>query len=410
MKAFKTFIAEAKNTHMTHIEDMVIDGGVDGTRGAINALRDLRDTLGGHTNDTKAVTVKWDGAPAVFCGIDPEDGEFFVAKKGIFNKEPKVYKSHADIDNDTSGDLSDKLKVAYTELKKLGIKKGVYQGDIMFTKADLKPATIDGQKYITFHPNTIVYAVPVDDAKEITTAKIGVVWHTKYTGASFETMNASFGVKASEFKSIPSVWSKSADLPEVPMATLTKKETDAITKHISLAGKVFNKIKSGVLKDVSTNKEINLYINTFRNTKVRAQSEIKNTTKHTKELVQWIHNRYDKEIDKLKSDKGKAKKNAKKIEALEWFNKDNTKNLVLMFDMQNHLVDAKRELLQHLNKIDSINTFVKTKDGYKVTGSEGYVAIDHLTGGAVKIVNRMEFSFNNFSKDIIKGWESDARG
>jgi len=410
MKTFKRHLTEAKNTHMTHIEDMVIDGGVDGTRAAINALRDLRNMLGGHTNDTKAVTVKWDGAPAVFAGIDPRDGEFFVAKKGIFNKEPKVYKSHSDIDADTSGDLSDKLKVAYTELKKLGIKKGVYQGDIMFTKADLKSATIDGQKYITFHPNTIVYAVPIEDAKEITQAKIGVVWHTKYTGSSFETMNASFGVKTSEFKDVSSVWSKSADLEEVPQATLTKKETDAITKHISMAGKVFNKIKSGVLKDVSENKEINLYINTFRNTKVRAQSEIKNTKKHVQELVQWIHNRYDKEIEKLKSDKGKARKNAKKIEALSWFNKENTKNLILMFDMQNHLVDAKRELLQHLNKLDSINTFVKTKNGYKVTGAEGYVAIDHLTNGAVKIVDRMEFSFNNFSKDIIKGWESDARG
>ena len=410
MIKFKHYIAEAKNTHMTHIEDMVIDGGVDGTRAAINALRDLRNMLGGHTNDTKAVTVKWDGAPAVFAGIDPSDGEFFVAKKGIFNKQPKVYKSHSDIDDDTSGDLSDKLKIAYTELKKIGIKKGVYQGDIMFTKADLKSATIDGEKYITFHPNTIVYAVPVTDAKPITSAKLGVVWHTKYTGSSFETMSASFGVKTTEFKNVPSVWSKSANLEEVPQATLTKKDTDAITKHISAAGKIFNKISASVLKEVSTNKEINLYINTFRNTKVRAQSEIKNTTKHTKELVKWIHDRYDKEIDKLKSDKGKARKNAKKIEALEWFNKENTENLILMFDMQNHLVDAKRELLQHMNKLGGINTFVKTKDGYKVTGSEGYVAIDHLTNGAVKIVDRMEFSFNNFSKDIIKGWESDARG
>jgi ribosomal protein S13 len=410
MKSFKHHLVEAKNTHMTHIEDMVIDGGVIGTRAAINALRDLRDMLGGHTNDTKAVTVKWDGAPAVFAGIDPTDGEFFVAKKGIFNKSPKVYKSFEDIDADTSGDLSAKLKVAYTELKKLGIKKGVYQGDIMFTSGDLKKVAIDGIKYVTFHPNTIVYAVPEVSAKDILKAKIGVVWHTKYTGASFATMNASFGVKGSEFKKIPSVWSKSADLPEVPQATLTKKETDAITKYISLAGKIFNKISASVLKDVSTNKEINLYINTFRNTKVRGQSEISNTRKHAEELVQWIHARYDKEIDKLKSDKGKARKNAKKIEALDWFNKNNTKNLILMFDMQNHLVDAKKELMKHLDKLDDINTFVKTKDGYKVTGAEGYVAIDNLTNGAVKIVDRMEFSFNNFSKDIIKGWESDARG
>ena len=407
----KDYIEEAKNTHMTHIEDMVIDGGVDGTRAAINALRDLRDMLGGHSNDTKAVTVKWDGAPAVFAGIDPEDGEFFVAKKGIFNKNPKVYKSHSDIVADTSGDLSAKLITAFDELKKVGIKKGVYQGDIMFTKSDLKKETIDGVKYITFHPNTIVYAIPVKDAKEVLAAKIGVVWHTKYTGTSFENMNASFGVKLSEFKKTKTVWQKSADLPDMSgVATLTKKETDEITKHISNAGKIFNKIKSNTLKDVSTSKEINLFINTFRNTKVRAQVEIINTKQHVQELIDWIHARYDKEIDKLKTDKGKARKNAKKIAALEFFSGSNKKNLKLMFDMQNELVNAKRKLITHLNKVDSINTFVKTKNGFKVTGAEGFVAIDHLTNGAVKIVDRMEFSHNNFSKNIIKGWESDARG
>jgi len=407
---FKQHLVEAKNTHMIHIEDMVIDGGVTGTRAAINALRDLRDMLGGNTNDTKQVTVKWDGAPAVFAGIDPSDGEFFVAKKGIFNKNPKVYKSHSDIDGDTSGDLASKLKVAFTEFSKLGIKKGVYQGDIMFTKKDLKKETIDGQKYVTFHPNTIVYAVPIEEAKDVLKAKIGVVWHTKYSGRSFETMSASFGVSLSEFKSVPTIWQKSANLPDVSgVATLTKKETDEITKHISNAGKLFQKIKSTTLKDVSTNKDINLYINTFRNTKVRTQIEITNTKKHVEELISWIHNRYDREMDKLKSDKGKAKKNAAKIEALAWFSNDNKKNLQLMFDMQNELVDAKRKLLTHLNKMDSINTFVKTKDGFKVTGAEGYVAIDHLTNGAVKIVDRMEFSHNNFSKDIIKGWESSTR-
>jgi ribosomal protein S13 len=407
---FKEHITEAKNTHMTHIEDMVIDGGVDGTRSAINALRDLRNMLAGHTNDSKHITVKWDGAPAIFAGVDPNDQNFFVAKKGIFNKEPKVYKNHNDIDADSSGDLAAKLHIALESLKKLGIKKGVYQGDIMFTKGDLKKVNIDGEKYITFHPNTIVYAVPYEDAKPLLNADIGVVWHTKYTGSSFENMNASYGVNLSDFKTSKNVWSKSADLESYPNATLTDKETKEITKHISNAGRLFNKIKSSVLKDVSTNKEINLYINTFRNTKVRSQSEITNTKKHVQELVQWIHNRYDKEIDKLKSDKGKARKNAKKIEALAWFNKENTKNLITMFDMQNEIVDAKRKLLTHLNKLNSINTFIKTKDGYDVTGPEGYVAIDKLNNGAVKIVNRMEFSHNNFSKDIIKGWESDARG
>jgi len=406
----KQHIAEAKNTHMVHIEDMVIDGGVDGARAAIFALRDLRDMLGGTTNDTSEVTVKWDGAPAVFAGIDPSDSKFFVAKKGIFNKNPKVYKSVKDVKADTKGDLAKKLTVAFQELKKLGIKTGVYQGDIMFTKKDLKNQTIDGQKYVTFHPNTIVYAVPVEAAKEIKAAKIGVVWHTYYSGASFEKMSASFAPSIASFKKPRTVWQKSASFPDISgVATLTKKETDEITTHISNAGKLFQKISANALKDVATNTDINLFINTFRNTKVRTQSEISDTAAHAEELVQWIHDRYDNEIEKLKSDAGKDRKEEAKIAALEWFNDDNKANLIKMFDMQNELVYAKRKLLTHLDSMDSINTFIKTKDGFRVTGAEGYVAIDHLTNGAVKIVDRMEFSYNNFTKDVIKGWESESR-
>ena len=92
---FKEFISEQKNTHMTHIEDKVLYGGVDGTRQAILALRSLRDMLGGVKDGN--VSVKWDGAPAIFAGTDPRDGKFFVAKKGIFNVSPKVYKTNSDI-------------------------------------------------------------------------------------------------------------------------------------------------------------------------------------------------------------------------------------------------------------------------------------------------------------------------
>ena len=406
----KKHITEAKNTHMTHIEDMVIDGGVAGARSAIFALRDLRDMLAGNDNSSKQVTVKWDGAPAVFAGIDPSDGKFFVAKKGIFNKNPKVYKTVKEVKADTSGDLAAKLTVAFQEFKKLGIKKGVYQGDIMFTKKDLKNATIDGQKYVTFHPNTIVYAIPVSAAAEIQRAKIGVVWHTYYQGATFEKMSASFGVTTAAFKTVRTVWQKSANFPDISnAATLSKKETDEITKHISNAGKLFQKIAAGTLTDVATNTDINLYINTFRNTKVRSQEDVTDSKAYVDELISWISNRYDTEKERLKSDAGKDRKEEAKLVALEWFSEDRKTDLISMFDMQNELVMAKKKLLTHLDSMDSINTFIKTKDGFRVTGAEGYVAIDHLTNGAVKIVDRMEFSYNNFSKDIIKGWESESR-
>ena len=154
---FAEFIAEQKNTHMTHIEDKVLYGGVDGTRQAILALRSLRDMLGGVKDGN--VSVKWDGAPAIFCGTDPRDGKFFVAKKGIFNATPKVYKNNADIDADTDGDLNLKLKNALKYLPDLGIK-GVIQGDFLFDTSDIKTKKIKGKAYVTFHPNTIVYAVP----------------------------------------------------------------------------------------------------------------------------------------------------------------------------------------------------------------------------------------------------------
>ena len=185
---FTDFITEQKNTHMTHIEDKVLYGGVSGTRQAINALRELRDMLAGETSSK--LSTKWDGAPAIFCGQDPTDGEFFVAKKGVFAKNPKVYKTAAEIDGDMSGDLADKMKLALKHLPELGIK-GMIQGDFLFSKPDLSTETIEGQKYVTFHPNTIIYAVPYDQADALRKAKIGIVWHTTYTGSSFDTLKAS---------------------------------------------------------------------------------------------------------------------------------------------------------------------------------------------------------------------------
>ena len=194
MKSFSSYLVESKNTHMEHIEDMVFNDGVTGARLAINSLRQLRDMLAGNASQAYDMTVKWDGAPAIFAGIDPRDGEFFIAKKGIFNKDPQVFKTRADIDRELSGDLAEKFRIALEEFRKLGISKGVYQGDLMFTRSDVSVDRIDSNSYITFQPNTIVYAVPEESklAKQIKAAKIGVVWHTTYSGNSFENMTASF--------------------------------------------------------------------------------------------------------------------------------------------------------------------------------------------------------------------------
>lgn len=408
MISFNNYITEQKNTHMTHIEDKLLYGGVKGTRQAINALRELRDMLGGKHEGS--VSVKWDGAPAIFCGTDPRDGEFFVAKKGIFNKDPKVYKTAADVDADTSGDLAAKLKLALKHLPSLGIK-GVVQGDFLFTKSDLKIEKFDGESYLTFHPNTIVYAVPAGSqaAKDIKAAKLGIVWHTTYTGRSFESMKASYGVDVSSFRKTSAVWSQDAMLRDLTNATLTKSETETINEYLSEIGKIFNRISGTTLRQLEANQILAQHIEQFNNTYVRKGEVIKNTKTHTQKLQRWIKDKYEKEAAKRTTERGKATQKAKAEELLSFFSPANTKSLINLFDMQKMIVLAKLKLINKLNQLAKIKTLVKTRQGFKVTGEEGYVAIDKLGGDAVKIVDRMEFSYNNFSPDILKGWDKPNR-
>ena len=405
---FQEFIAEQKNTHMTHIEDKVLYGGVNGTREAIMALRSLRDMLGGVKDGN--VSVKWDGAPAIFAGTDPRDGRFFVAKKGIFAKSPKVYKTDDDIDADTSGDLADKLKSALQHLPSLGIK-GIIQGDFLFSKSDVKTKKIGGKSYVTFHPNTIVYAIPSDQdaAKEVKKAEIGIVWHTTYTGTSFESLKASYGVDVSKLRTSTKVWSQDAMLRDLTSVTMSKGETEDVNALLSEAGKLFNKISGTTLRQLEANQALAQLIEQYNNTFVRAGSVIGNTRAHTNGLVRWIKKKYQKEIDKRKTDKGKGDQQKKLDDLLVFFSDSNKRSLINMFELQKKIVLAKLKLINSLNKLSNVDTFLKTTKGYKVTGEEGYVAIDKLGGDAVKIVDRMEFSYANFSPDILKGWDKPGR-
>jgi hypothetical protein len=393
---------------MEHLEDSILNLGVNGTREAINFLRSLRDMLAGRSKSQVNVTVKWDGAPAVFAGIDPSDGKFFVAKKGIFNKNPKVYKTNADVDADTSGDLNTKLKLALAELPKLGIK-GVVQGDFLYAKEDLKVVDIEGEPYITFHPNTIVYAVPQNSklGQEILRSKIGVVWHTTYRGDSFETMSASFGEEiASGLKQVKSIWSVDAVYKDVSgTANFTAEETAQVTAILSQAGKLFNSISRETLNGVSDNPETLVRVKTFVNSKIRQGERIRNTKTFVKELEQYIENYYNKEADKKTTPSGKSAQFAKRDSTLEYFRKTPTAQIVAMFDLYNLIIDAKLMIIRKLDRAKRIGTFLRTADGYEVTEQEGFVAIDRMGKNAVKLVDRLGFSKANFSDQYIKGWQ-----
>ena len=248
---------EGKNLHLEHLEDEVLNGGVSGTRGAISFLQSLRDMLAGHaTGRTVNLTTKWDGAPAIFAGINPENGKFFVGTKGVFAKNAKLNYTPEDIDaNYPASGLNSKLKAALKYLPELGIT-GVMQGDMMFTSSDLKTETIEGKKYITFQPNTIVYAVPAESnlAVSILRARMGIVWHTTYSGSTMADMEASFGADISKFKNSINVWYRDASFVDATgTATFTKQETDDLTSILSQAGSLFRTIPARVLNEIATN-------------------------------------------------------------------------------------------------------------------------------------------------------------
>ena len=397
---------ENKNVHLEHIEDEVLNRGVAGARDAINFLRSLRDMLAGHADTKVNLTTKWDGAPAIFCGINPENGKFFVGTKGVFAKNAKLNYTDADIDsNHPAEGLNKKLKVALRYLPKLGIK-GVIQGDMMFTKGDLKPHIIDGVEYITFQPNTIVYAVPTDSklAQIMMAAQIGVVFHTSYTGKTLEDMKASFNIDVNNLTTTKDVWFRDAYFVDASgTASFTEQETKDITYILSDLGNLFRTVNALTLNRIATNSIILAQIKTFNNSKVRAGQVITDTTKHVREMILSIEDKLNKEIIAAKRDDTKKKRITEKNELMRFY-RTNATELKKIFDMQNGLVEAKNMIIKKLQQLKQVTgSFLRTDDGFKVTNPEGFVAVDKLKGNAVKLVDRLEFSQANFNAQ--KAWD-----
>ena len=405
MLTFKEYLTEAKegkNLHLEHLEDEVLNNGINGTRGAINFLQSLRDMLAGSSKKSVNVTVKWDGAPAIFAGINPENDKFFVGTKGVFNVTPKVTYTDADIDaNHSSAGLNAKLKVALKYLPKLGITD-VLQGDMLFTQDDLTTETIDGIPHITFTPNTITYAVPKESASKIEKSKMGIVWHTTYSGTKLQDMRASFGANIKGLTKTNDVWFTDADYKDTSgTVNFNKSETDKITAVLSLAGKTFRKMTANFMKQLMSRQDIVTLIKTYHNVKVREGQKISNPTKHTSDLINYIGVKLQKNIDSVKTPKAKQTKKQTK-DAVVGFLSSNKKSLESIFDMQNQLVDAKNMVIRKLESAKGVmDTFIRTENGYRVTPAEGFVAIDQM-GSAVKLVDRMEFSRANFN--AAKNW------
>lgn len=403
MQDFKSFFSDyetpllegVKLTHLEHVEDLIITDGYNGLVTGVNFLKTTLEVLVGNSDMT--IQGKIDGAPSIIAGINPENGKFFVATKSLFNKTPKINYTSADIDlNHGSSEVSDKLKVALKELPKLGIKN-IIQGDMLFYKTLIKKEKIEGKEYVTFRPNTITYAVPADSklAKDIRTANIGMAWHTTYTGSEISNLSASFNIDISSHKEISSVFNTDTNL-EIENVLIDKNEYASIIKRIDgvlKEAKKFNK------QDLSYLTDHKLDILTYINSKVREGETVNDSM--VKGLFDFVYGKYDKQKDKLKTQKGKDKKEQAKKDKITELRKV-AGTLWHTLNIHQEVQKIKNIIVKKLDTIKSMDTFIETDDGYEVTSPEGYVAIDKLQGGAVKLVDRLEFSKNNFN--IVRNW------
>ena len=407
MYSFKQFLSEARNTHLEHLEDEIINNGYEGGLNAVEFLKSLRNMLTGSSRRKLNVSVKWDGAPAVFCGTNPENGKFFVGSKSVFNVTPKINYTQADIRRNHSGGLVDKLSVCLKELPKLNIK-GVVQGDLLFTPGDLKSVTIRGEDAIAFTPNTITYAVPenTDLARKIKRAKLGIIFHTTYTGRKMSDLKASFGVNVNRFTKTPSVFFDDASYKDASgVATFTDAESDQYDSLLRMATGSLSKGKRilNLLKTQTSMLSVGARLKIFFNTKIREGETIGNVKGLLKDFRKYYASVLDDEMSSKKTDAAKRKYETIRNEGLKFIDRYDNE---IYFAIASYvtLQRVKNYLVNKMNQIKSIGTFLQKDNGFVVTNPEGYVAVDRM-GNAVKLVDRLEFSTANFSlaKNWIKG-------
>ena len=398
MNSFRAFLSESKNLHMEHLEDAIFNEGSAGTVEAIRFLESVTEMLSGNSKSSVNITVKWDGAPAVFAGVNPENGKFFVGSKSVFNKTtPKINYTNADIDKNHPGGLGATLKVALKELKKLNIT-GVLQGDIMVTSDSIEVQDIDGESHITFQPNTITYAVPSnsDLAKVIKRAKIGVIWHTKYTGKTMATMKAGFNPNVKKLQKPSSVWYDNASFKDTSGAsTFTKAEVKSVQKLIT---DVKSKFKAaGRFVDELHNSDLISEVKIYGNAQIRQGTSSLSAADFQKRMKDKMQTA----IDNLKTDRAKERKQKTMDQTMKFLTR-NRKKLQSVFDLHDSITKAKIYIVRKLERVKNLGTFIRTENGFKVTAPEGFVAIDKPSGNALKLVDRLEFSKLNFT--VSKNW------
>ncbi len=381
--------------HLTHLEELILTSKKEGLTTALGFLNELYQTFKGKADSKTFVSVKIDGAPACIVGINPENKQFFVSTKSIGNINPKINYNDLDVDKNHghAPGLAKKLKLALKYLPAV-IRDGVYQGDFLFDQEDLQQQNIDGEDLITFKPNTITYAVPAHTplGQRVLQSKIGIIFHTRYTGSDLKNLSKSSDVNVTEFNRTSDVFVDDAKFKDVSgSASFTLGESKKLETLLRTAESLGNKIKWDQIEET-----VYGYLNTFINNLIRQGRFVEDPVEEYEQFVNWVMSKGQGAIEKMKTEKGRIKKQ----EALDIFltNLESSRlNVVNLFKLTTKLEEAKKMFIAKYNSAIKTKQFISQPDGtLKVTAPEGYVAVDHH-GNMVKFVDRLEFSKANFA-------------
>ena len=393
MKAFSSFLVEEtteeKLTHLEHPEDHPIKSGEAGFHHAFNTLKTTAETLQGHDTGTRIMT-KFDGAPSVIFGRNPENGKFFVASKSAFNKTPKINYTAADIEHNHghAPGLVSKLKAALKYLPKVAPPHGVYQGDFLYNKAD-HDVTEHG-KNLHFKPQLIDYSTPANskEGRKIKHAQIGIAVHTGYEGRSLSSMKANYTPDLSGFNTKePSVhlhtWESTfkpnRDPAQQNKQGLLPQEHEAFKKEMNAAGEIFKNTDRNRMFAVTSNPKMQEHLSTYINKSVREGQE-----PNVQGLQKHIQERHAKAIAAVSTAKAKEAKNMQMQNDMTTLKNDKPAVTELL-KIHQHLQNAKNTLMPALERADQTG-YTHSINGAK-TGPEGFVAVTK-ENRPTKLINR----------------------
>jgi hypothetical protein len=386
-------------THLTHIEDLILTKFGAGVQETLTSIKNTAKLFTGEKANVKG-SVKIDGSPSLVCGIDPKDSKFFIGTKGVFSKTPKLAKSHSDINNLYSGKqgLIDLMHTAFTELSKLSWPE-IMQGDVLFTTSTKKITTVDGIKYVTFKPNTIVYAVPVASSlgNKVIAAKFGITFHTNYgKPKSIETMTAKPGADISRITPPASLLIISNEFsvgPEGP--TLTPKELAVLEGQISYLSKQASTIRGNdFLRVLQINPILRDYFMQFQNSLVRQGQSITSSPRSVaNNFIVYLQSIQAKLASERNSVLGKTNI-AEKFQGLVGLVAATRSSIIEILEWQNTVISIKTLLLRNIS-LPQLHAYYDEGAGLIAGSHEGFVASDKV-GNMVKFVDRLEFSRRNF--------------